>query len=129
MAGQVFYLKARDTLPIFEVVLKNPDDTVHDLTGTTGWKLHIRIGGTTTRLVRTMVKQGADTLGTLRYTFIATDWAVASSADTDGSFQVGGLVVGSHRIEYEVVGAGAARLTFPNDGFDTFQITTDVGQS
>ena len=36
-----FKLKFRDTLPILEVELRNPDDTIHNLTGSGSWKLHI----------------------------------------------------------------------------------------
>lgn len=140
---EVFYLKERDTLPVLEVVLKNPDGTVFDLSGSTAWKLHIFLADGTTRLVRTMTKVGADVEGTLRYAWITSDWAVASSADADGSYQVGGLVVGptlpllptqrEHRMEYEVYSL-STRLTFPNggvsvgDAYHVLRIWNDIGQ-
>lgn len=137
MAGEIFYLKLRDTRPIFETALKNPDGTAYDLTGSTAWKLHIWLSNGD-KLVRTMVKQGLDTAGVLRYTWIATDWDAASSPDVNGSYQVGGLIAGpslplspsdvEHRMEYEVVGPGTVRLTFPNDGYDILRVTSDIGQ-
>lgn len=111
----VFYLKYQDTRPVLEVVLKDPDDSVHDLTSSTGWKLHIRLSDGT-KLERSMVIFGAATNGTLRYTWIATDW------------DAGNLVVGSHDMEYEVVGPSPARLTFPNSGYDKLSIIEDIGQ-
>lgn len=132
----VFSLKFRDTRPILEVALKNPDKTPHDLDGSTSWKLHIRLSGGGV-LTRTMVKQGADTDGLLRYSWIATDWDAVSAGGT-----VGGLVVGptiplapgqvEHRMEYEVI-SGTSRLTFPNGGkniseaYDTLRIFDDIG--
>lgn len=132
-----FYLKLRDTRPILEVALLNPDGTAYDLTGATGWKLHIRLSDGT-RLSRNMIVQGAATLGVLRYTWITTDWNAASTPDSDGAFTVGGLVaspslplaVGSvdHRMEYEIIGPSTQRLTFPSDGYDVLRITSDIGQ-
>lgn len=138
-----FYLKKRDTRPIMDVTLKNPDGTIYDLTGNTATKLHILLSDGT-RLVRTMVVQGAPTLGTLRYTWVTTDWDVASAPDTDGSFTIGGLVasptrplavgVKEHRMEYEVIGPSSVRATFPNGGpspqddYDILRIAADVGQ-
>jgi len=135
----VFNLKYRDTRPVLEVALKNPDLTVHDLTGSSAWKLHIRLEDGA-RLVRDMVPDGNLALGMLRYTWIAGDWNVGSSLDTDGSYQVGGLEAGpaipivagtrEHQMEFEVVGPAGARLTFPNGlpGYDTLRIITDIGQ-
>ena len=111
---EVFYLKYRDTRPIIEVALKNPDSSAFDLTGSTAWKLHIKLSNGTV-LTRDMVKQGADEDGLLRYTWLSGDW------------NAGGLVVGTHRMEYEVTG-GTSRLTFPNDSYDSLQIYTDLGQ-
>lgn len=133
----VFVLKYRDTRPILEVELHDPPPLgstvapVHNLTGSTGHRLHIWLAGGT-RLVRTMTPDVLLTSGILRYTWVATDWDAASSPDAGGSFQVGGLVIGvgvEHRIEYEVVGPAAARLTFPNDSYDTLRVVEDIGQS
>jgi len=113
-----FVLKYRDTMPILEVVLLNPDKTVHDLTGATSYKLHVRLrdGGTITR---TMTLQGLATAGTLRYQWLAADWTDITTP----------LVVGQHRMEYEVLGPGAARLTWPNDGYDELRVVDDLGQA
>ena len=128
-------LKFRDTRPILEVVLRDPPPVgsapgtlgpVHDLTGSTAWYLHVWLSDGTKLAARTMVKFGADVNGTLRYTWVTTDW------------DAGNLVVGpslplkpgtrEHRIEYEVIGPSPARLTFPNGGYDTLRILPDIGE-
>ena len=121
----VFYLKYKDTRPVLEVALKNPDGTPYDLTGSTDWKLHIRLN-TGVVVTRDMTKVGADQEGRLRYTWLATDWD-----------QPGGLVVGptlplqptdvEHAMEYEVIGP-TSRQTFPGGGYDTLRIQPDLGQ-
>lgn len=126
--GTDFYLKKRDTLPALTVTLLNPDGTVFDLTGSTGWKLHVLLADGTVRLVRTMVKVGLDTAGTLRYSWIEGDWGTGSTPDADGSLTVGGLVAGFHRMEYEVLGPLSARLTFPNNGYHRLLVVSDIGQ-
>lgn len=115
----VFTLKVRDTRPILEVVLRNPDGTVHDLTGTTDWKLHIRISPNLV-ITRTMVKQGADTLGTLRYTWLPTDWDAGNLPAYVRAYQPKHL-----EMEYEVI-SGTDKLTFPNSGYDLLKIIGDV---
>ncbi len=110
----VFYLRARDSRPILEVALLDGDGSAHDLTGSTAWKLHIKLS-TGTVLTKDMVTEGVLTGGLLRYVWVATDW------------DAGGLVVGTHRMEYEVI-AGTSRLTFPSGGYDTLKIDSDLGQ-
>lgn len=114
-----FNLKARDTRPILEVALTNPDGTAHDLTGSTAWKLHLWVDASTV-LTRDMVKEGADTAGVLRYTWQATDWDAGNLPTPISPY-------GKQEIymEYEVIG-GTARMTFPNDGFDILEITGDL---
>jgi len=121
MAG-IYSLKYRDTRPILEAALKNPDGTAFDLTGATSWKLQIKLADGSA-LSRDMVVQGTATAGVLRYTPIATDWNVSSGGGT-----VGGFVVGEHRIEFEVIGPSTARSTFPNTGYDVMRIVADIGQ-
>jgi len=151
-----FYLKYRDTRPILDVELHDPAPAgsapgtigpIHDLTGSTEWKLFIWLADGLTKLSRPMTIQGAPTAGLLRYTWIAGDWAAPSSPDTNGAFTVGGLVVGptvpldpgqvEHRMEYEVVGPAGARMTFPNSdpelgntqrAYDILRIPPDIGQ-
>lgn len=134
MAG-TFWLKYRDTRPVFQVVLHDPAPAgglgpVHDLAGSTSWFMHMRLADGS-KLKRTMTKVGVDADGTLQYTWVTTDWDAPSNPDADGSFQVGGLVKGGARLEYEVLGPASARLTFPNDesANDTLRITSDVGQA
>jgi len=113
----LFFLKQRDTRPILEVVLKNPDGSVHDLSGAAGFKLHIWLADGT-KISRDMVQQGAPTDGTLRYTWVDTDWNTGNLAVTTGH---------DHRMEYEVI-AGTVRMTFPNYGYDALRIIPDIGQ-
>ena len=97
-----------------QVTLRNPDGTVFDLTSSTIRKLHIMLDSGTT-LTRDMAIVGAPTAGVVQYAWLTSDW------------NAGGLVTGSHQMEYEIV-SGAARLTFPNDGHDFLRITGDIGQ-
>ncbi len=135
----VAFLKLRDTRPILQVELLEPDPLqlgrtrAHDLTGSTAWKLHIWLADGS-KLTRAMVKGSPDYAGILTYTWIDSDWDTVSAGGA-----VGGLVVGptfpilpglrEHRMEYEVVGPAGARLTFPNDGYDTLRIVADIGQA
>ena len=111
---ETFHLKYRDTLPILDVYLLNPDGTAFDLTNSTAWKLHIRVGSVV--VTRDMTKVAPDTEGHLRYAWVTTDW------------DAGNLTTGSHPMEYEVIGPSAARITFPNDAEDRLLIRADVGQ-
>lgn len=139
----LFKLKLNDTRPILDVVLHDPAPAgspvgtlgpVHDLTGSIGWNLLLWMSDDT-KLIRPMIIQGDPTLGTLRYTWVAGDWAPGSGGPP---FTAGGLFAShslplapeqlEHRMEFEVIGPGAERLTFPNAGYDTLIITTDIGQ-
>lgn len=126
-----FTLKKNDTLPILEVELLNPDGTAHDLTGSTGWKLHILLNDDAETVVtRDMTVVGAADEGLLRYAWTVDDW----DEDNVAGYLIAGptlpLAPGEreHRMEYEVTGAGGARLTFPNDGYDVLRIVDDIGQ-
>lgn len=112
-----FYLKGRDTRPTMEVHLLDPDGSPHDLTGSTAWKLHVKVGGAS--LTRDMTPDVDLTLGVLRYTWLASDWTTGTPV----------LAPGVYRMEYEVTGPGAARLTWPNDGYDQLHVTADIGQA
>ena len=106
-----FYLKRNDTRPVLEVALLNPDGTAFDLTGATTTRLHVRLQGGGV-FVRDMTVYGVATAGILRYTWLAADWTT--------------LVPGAHQMEYEVL-TGTARITFPNDSYDTLRIPGDLG--
>jgi hypothetical protein len=128
---QIFYLKRGDTRPILEVVLRDPPTgsqsvgDPHDLSGADSVSLHIQLTDGT-ELTRTMTITDAVN-GVVQYAWLATDW------DT------GNLVVGpslplspgteEHRMEYEVKGPGAARLTFPNGGYHTLRVYDDFGDA
>jgi hypothetical protein len=114
----VFSMKAHDTRPILEIALKNPDGTAHDLTGSTAWKLHIRTS--TAVVTRDLVKQGLDTAGVLRYTWISTDWDPGNLPTPANPYDKLEL-----DMEYEVIG-GTSRMTFPNDSYDKLQIIGDL---
>jgi hypothetical protein len=140
---EVQNLKFRDTLPPLDVILRKPDRTIFALDGSTGYKLHILLSDGT-KLTRTMTKIGTDAEGHLRYSWVSTDWDAGSSPDAGGAFTVGGLIVGpelplakgqrEHRMEYEVLAAASARLTFPNGGvnaeeaYHVLRIWSDIGQ-
>jgi hypothetical protein len=125
----VFYLKYRDTFPVLEVVLLNPDGSIHDLTGSTAWKLHVLLsdGGVVTR---DMTVFGFPAAGTVRYQWLSTDWASIPIGPTlplrSGQRE--------HRMEYEILGPGSSRLTFPNGGesaeesYDILRVWSDIGQ-
>jgi len=119
-----FTLKAHDTLPILEVALKNPDGTAVDLTGITDLKLHVKVSPTAV-FTRDLVKQGSDTDGVVRYTWVATDWAPIEPTDpklpnTQGLYQTTEL-----EMEYEL-NTGSGRMTLPNSGYDLLVILGDV---
>lgn len=107
------YLKENDTRPVLQVALKNPDETAYDLTGASSMKLFIRLSDGTELSARTMVAVGDDTDGVVRYTWVAGDWD--------------DLIVGEHEIEYEVIDSSGGRSTFPNAGYDTLLIVSDIG--
>jgi len=119
-----FTLKANDTRPILEVALLNPDGSAHDLTGSTSWKLHIRITPSVT-LTRDLVKQGLDTAGVLRYTWLDTDWAPIVPTDPKLPVPMSAYHAVTLPMEYEI-SAGTSRLTFPNSGHDTLKILGDL---
>lgn len=115
----VFTLKVRDTRPILEVALKNPDGSAHDLTGTTAWKLHIQVSPTVI-FTRDMAIEGPQADGILRYTWQAADWDVLPTWVR--KYQPKEL-----EMEYEVFGGAEPRQTFPNGGYDILRILGDVG--
>ena len=150
--GDIQRLKQRDTLPILEATLHDPAPAgsaegtlgpVHNLTGASACHLLIYLSSGI-KLIRDMEIVAPATLGVLRYAWIATDWAAASGTQVDGAYPIGGLVVGpgvvkaggfvlpagqvEHRMEYEVLGPGAARMTFPNGDYDVLRIVSDIGQ-
>jgi hypothetical protein len=122
----VFHLKYRDTRPGLLVYLLDPDGTPHSLVGTTAWSLHVWLSDGT-KLARDMTVYGDPVAGALLYTWDATDWTAPGGLDVSPTLplQPG---VRDHRMEYEVVGPGDARLTFPNNGYDTLRVTVDIGQ-
>lgn len=107
------YLKYRDTLPGLSVTLTGADGLPANLTGKTV-KLHILLASGTI-LTRAMTVS-APLTGVATYAWLASDWSA------------GGLVVGTHRMEYEVLSAPDSRQTFPSDGYDLLEITGDIGQ-
>lgn len=134
MADKVFTLKRGDTKPPLRVVFRDPPPAgsapgtpgpIHDLTGSTAWKLHIKLNNGTV-LTRNLVVDGPPTGGAALYDWVSGDW------------DPGGLIVGpmpplkptdiEHVMEYEVLGPGSARFTFPNDGYHILRIWQDLGQ-
>jgi len=129
MAGQVFWLKFRDTIPFFEVALKNPDGSPFNLTNATTRKLHVRKPDNTV-FSRPMTVAGDPQLGILHYQWEAADWDTANGS---GYLVAGPSIPSSpkdieHKMEYEVIDS-AGRQTFPNDGYDILRIRPDLGQA
>jgi hypothetical protein len=122
----IFYLKFGDTLPILKVTLLNPDGTPADLTGTTGWKLHVRKPDGSV-VIRDMAIDGAPTLGIVKYIWTVADWDVLN---VNGYLAAGPALPlkqgeREHEMEYKVL-SGTSRLTFPNTGYDTLRISRDI---
>lgn len=120
----IFTLKYRDTRPILEVALLNPDGTAFDLTGSTSWKLHIMLFPGGTVVTRDMVIAGLATLGILQYTWQAADWSDLIVDQVEPAEDREWL----HRMEYEVLGGSGFRATFPNGTYDQLKIISDIGQ-
>jgi len=124
------YLKFRDTLPILEVPLLKPSGAAVDLTASTAIWLHIALENRSTRISRQMVVEGAPTNGIVRYTFVPADFTVEPF-----------LIPGIHRMEYEVLGTGVERQTYPNNDplrspddpqwmpYDRLIVPDDLGQA
>lgn len=119
---RIFNLKRGDTFPVIEVELLNPDETVHDLTGSTAWVLRVALSDGTF-FHRAMSIYGDPEDGLLRYAWQATDWdELIVSPDWELGFEGK-----HHRMDYQVLGSGAA-ATFPNRGFHVLQISPDIGE-
>ncbi len=121
-----FYLKENDTRPALSVTLLDPDEVAYDLTGATTVYLNITLSDGT-QLQKEMTVDDDPTTGIVTYDWLTADW------------DSGGLVVSppiplpsrtnEHKMEYEVVGPTAARLTFPNSELgDILRITSELGQ-
>lgn len=125
----VFYLKFRDTLPILEVTCRDKDGNGYDLTGKTLY-LNVTLNdGSTFQRVMTNDPDQTTNPGKATYAWTALDW------DTNESdFLIAGPELplspdeSEHEMEYEAVGAGGDRQTFPNWGHDILRISPDLGQ-
>jgi len=131
MAGERFYLKEKDTRPILSVTLLDPGSTtavpiVHDCTGATGVYLHIRLANGD-ELIRDMVFDVDRTSGIVTYTWLATDWTGDPALITGPAVPLSSVAI-DHKMEYEVLGPAAARMTFPNNGYDLLTIYPEIGQ-
>lgn len=115
------YLKKRDTRPGLVATLLDVDLTAYDLTGADEAWMHVRLDDGTT-FSRQMTFDADRTTGKLSYLWQATDWTTGDPV----------LYVGEHRIEYEVIGPGAVRATFPNRDLPELRhilsIGADIGQ-
>lgn len=113
----IFYLKRGDTLAPFSTVLRNPDKSVHDLTGATKAFLHVTLADGSGVFSVECSLPTVRTTGRVTYPWAPTDWTTADPP----------LVAGEHDCEVEVIGSGGARLTFPNKGHDRLVIDDDIG--
>lgn len=128
--ANVHFVKQRDVRPILRAALKNPDATAYDLTGATSVTLHV-LKNDGTVMSRAMVVGGTPTTGEVTYTWVAADW---DTTNVNGFLIAGPVVplaVGAveHKMEYEVLGPGLVRLTFPNDAYDTLRVAADIAQA
>lgn len=113
MAGKVLPYKYRDTRPTIRVTFRNPDGTAYDLTGhAVTW--HLILQHTSTKVSRTMTVDADPTTGKATYTPLDADWNT--------------IPEGLHQMEAEAV-KGTQRVTEPNDGYDLFDVSGDIGQA
>lgn len=112
-----FVLKRGDTLPVLRTVLKNPDGSVHNLTGSDEWKLHVTLPDGTS-WTRDMTKVGADVEGTLEYAWQDSDWSAGNLVADDDAMNM----------EFEVIG-GNSRLTIPNASYRSLRVVQDIQSS
>ena len=113
----IFNLKRGDTLAPFSTVLKNPDKSIHDLSGATKAFLHVTLADGSGVFTRELTLPTDRLSGRVTRAWLPTDW-------TDGSPV---LVTGEHPCEVETIGAAGERLTFPNDRNDRLDVTQDIG--
>jgi len=109
-----FYLKAGDTGTALQMTLKNPDGSVHDLTGEAAY-LHISLNDEVTKLTRNMTIVDAAN-GVVQYPWVAGDWGTGADKIPRAK--------GIHLMEVEAL--GAKRTTFPNKGFDSLVVEADI---
>lgn len=127
----IFYLKHRDTRPILEAALEEPDPDnpgalrAVDLSAASSVMLHVMLADGTV-VSRAMVVVAPASSGIVRYTWLPTDWDAGNLVPTPEIPPA--LGEHEHRMEYEVIGAFGVRQTYPNDGWDTLRIYEDLGQ-
>jgi hypothetical protein len=122
MATCYHYLKRRDTRPGIVATLYETDGTTaYDLTDADEVWMHVRLH-TGQTLSREMTIDADPATGKASYLWEATDW-------TDDP----ALCQGDHLLEYEVVGPGEARATWPNRPEIEYQhvlrIAAELGQA
>lgn len=117
MAGEVFSLKARDTLAVLEVALENPDGSPHNLSGADRVWLHIRLR-TGTVISREMTIDDA-VGGEVSYAWQVSDWDLIPVPTYPAAQE--------HVMVYEVI-AGTDRQTFPTEGHHRLVIWPDLEQ-
>jgi len=103
-----FYIKRRDTSPIYRAILKDGDDAIVDVTGAT-IRFHM-FDQTGTSKVDAAAVINSGTAGDVQYEWTADD------TDTAGFFDV----------EFEVTYSGGRVETFPNYGFERVHIHEDL---
>jgi len=113
-AACTHYLKFRDTRPGIVATLYDADGSVYNLTGVDVVWLHVHIQGQI--FTRQMTVDASPTTGRVTYLWQASDWTSNPA-----------LMVGVHRIEYEVLGPGVVRATFPNRNQVGYQHVLEVG--
>lgn len=104
-----FKIKQNDTSPIILATLKDGNDAVIDLTGTSV-RFHMKKYRATTTKVDAAATIVGEDLGTVKY--------VWQSSDTD--------TVGSYQAEFEVTFSDGTVETFPNTDYIQVDIIDDI---
>ena len=107
----VFYIKKGDRLPAFTGIVKDGDGVIVNLTGCTAKFIMSKIPGGIPVVNASATIVPPPTSGQVSYAWGATDTATA----------------GTYYAEIEVTFPGALLETFPNDGYATVIIGTDLG--
>jgi len=105
-----FYLKHGDRAPLIRTTLKNPDDSIYDLTRATTVEIVVRKMGASADLVNTAATIFDAAGGIVQYQF--------ADGETD--------IPGFYRVEWIVDAGLSTEETFPNYDYDGLYIERGV---
>lgn len=116
-----FYLKARDTQPVFQSTLLNPDGTIYNPTGASALELHVQLEAGTFSRTLTVIGAGSASPN-VQYAWAALDWNDTAPGAVN-------LAAGLWRVECEIVPSAGQRVSFPNLAHRWLLVTPDLGQA